>query len=65
MSPLGLCWHNKTLNSAKLPQYAISLLEIPETIINIINPINLYIYGGTSKEFWFKSCCNLISGTHL
>jgi hypothetical protein len=42
----------------------MSQLEIPATVIN---PINIFIYGGTPKEFWFKSCCNccnLTSGTH-
>jgi hypothetical protein len=36
---------------AKLPQCPISQLEIPATIINIINPVNIFIYGGTPKEF--------------
>jgi hypothetical protein len=30
-SPLGLCWHNKTLLSAKLPQCPESQLKIPAT----------------------------------
>jgi hypothetical protein len=48
MSPLGLCWHNKSLLPATLPQYPMSQLEIPATIIN---PINIFIYGGTPKDF--------------
>jgi hypothetical protein len=64
MSSLGLCWHIKILLPDTLPQYPVSVLEIPATIINIFNPINIFIYGGTPKEFWFKSCCNLTSGTH-
>jgi hypothetical protein len=30
-SPLSLCWHNKTLLPAKLPQCPVSLFKIPVT----------------------------------
>jgi hypothetical protein len=33
LSPLSLCWHNKTLLPAKLPQHPVSQLEIPETFL--------------------------------
>jgi hypothetical protein len=33
MSPLGLCWHNKMLLPAKLPQCPVSQLEIPTTFL--------------------------------
>jgi hypothetical protein len=32
-SPLGLWWHNKTLVPAKLPQYSVTVLEIPATFL--------------------------------
>jgi hypothetical protein len=37
-SPLSLCWHNKTLLPAKLPQYPMSQIESPSTFLGGLLP---------------------------
>jgi hypothetical protein len=60
MSPLSLCWHNKTLIPAKLPQCPISQLEIPTFLGGLSGIAEMVIchlpcHWSTSPGHWEKT----------